>query len=325
MSVTESGHEGSAQPVGEGPVLSVLGEPRCYRAGEAAAAAGISLTRARRYWRALGYPTVADGVVEYTATDIEILRVMARHVADGVVDEPESLRLIRVLSSCIASLVQVQMEIVADRTERPGGVDVPLAGLADRMPEIQQLFGQIWRRQLDGVMYGRDPAGARDERAATGVGFVDIVGFTELSRHRSDIELSRIVARFEYRTTAVVAECGGAVVKTLGDEVLFTAEGAAPLADIATRLLAGFDGDPDIRGLRVGLALGPVVRQLGDIFGTTVNLASRLTRLAMPNTIVADSAMADSLTEHPNFGLVSLPAADIRGIGRIVPVLLRRR
>ncbi|MFC4376172.1 adenylate/guanylate cyclase domain-containing protein [Nocardia halotolerans] len=325
MSVREAGREALIEPAPELPVLSVLGEPRCYRAGEAAAAAGISLTRARRYWRALGYPTVADTVVEYTATDIEILRFMARYVADGVVDEPESLRLIRVISSCIASLVQVQMEIVADRSERPGGVDVPLAELANRVPEIQQLFGQIWRRQLDGVMYGRDPAGAGADRAATGVGFVDIVGFTELSRHRSDVELSRIVARFEYRTTAVVAECGGAVVKTLGDEVLFTAEGAAPLADIATRLLAGFADDPDIGGLRVGLALGPVVRQLGDIFGNTVNLASRLTRLATPNTIVVDPAVAGALTEHLNFGLVSLPAAEIRGIGTVVPALLRRR
>jgi len=74
----------------------------------------------------------------------------------------------------------------------------------------------------------------------------------------------------------------------------------------------------------VGLALGPVVRQLGDVFGTTVNLASRLTRLAEPNTIVADPAMAESLAGHPNFGLQTLPDTDIRGIGRIVPVLLRR-
>lgn len=304
------------------PVQSVLGEPRRYRAGEAAAAAGISLTRARRYWRALGYPTVADGIVEYTASDVDILRFMARFVTDGVVDETESLRLIRVLSSCIASLVQVQMEIVTGRSE--GVADVTLDGLANRVPEIQHLFGQIWRRQLDGVMYTTAPASARDERAPTGVGFVDIVGFTELSRRRSDLELSRIIARFEYRTTAVVAEYGGAVVKTLGDEVLFTTEGAAPLADIATRLLAGFDGDPDIRGLRVGLALGPVVRQLGDVFGTTVNLASRLTRLAVPNTIVVDPAVAESLAGHPNFGLETLPDTDIRGIGRIVPVLLWR-
>lgn len=305
-------------------VLSMLGEPRCYRAAEAAAAAGLSLSRARRYWLALGYPPVGDDVVEYTASDVETLRIVVRHVADGVVDEPESLRLIRVLGRSIANLVQVQREIV-DRRFEPGGTEVAGRGLAHRAPEIEQLFGQILRRQLAEAVRAPDPGTAVGTPSATGVGFVDIVGFTELSRRCTDAELSRIVARFEYRITEIVAECGGAVVKTLGDEVLFSAETAASLADIATRLQAGFAADPDIRGLRIGLALGPVVRQLGDIFGTTVNLASRLTRLAEPNTIVADPATAESLTGHPRFGFSPLAEREIRGIGQILPVVLYRR
>lgn len=71
----------------------------------------------------------------------------------------------------------------------------------------------------------------------------------------------------------------------LGHAILFTVAGAAVIADIVIRLLVAFDGDSRIPRLRIGAAFGPLVRHLGDVFGTTVNLASRRTRLTEPNTI----------------------------------------
>lgn len=66
-------------------------------------------------------------------------------------------------------------------------------------------------------------------------------------RQLSGGELTRIVGRFEFRSTQVIFESGGSVVKTLGDEVLFTAHDAAAVADIATRLIAQFAAHPDFR------------------------------------------------------------------------------
>ncbi|MGW0246195.1 adenylate/guanylate cyclase domain-containing protein [Nocardia goodfellowii] len=306
------------------PIPTVLGEPRCYTAGEVAAAAGISLTRARRYLRALGYPQVGDGVIEFTSADVAVLRMVAAHATEGTLDEPESLRVLRVLSCGIANLAQVQAEIVADQSNREPNAPIRIEELVRRVPEIQWLLGEMWRRQFADALSVFGPA-AEDMPEAIGVGFADIVGFTELSARRSARDLSRIIARFEYRVTEIVADCGGSVVKMLGDEVLFTADSPPLLADLATRLVSAFEAEPDIPGLRVGLAFGPVVRQLGDIFGTTVNLASRLTRLAEPDTIVVAPAVATALDHHPTFEVARRAERDIRGIGPTVPAVLSRR
>ncbi|MBD0322605.1 MAG: adenylate/guanylate cyclase domain-containing protein [Aldersonia sp.] len=303
-------------------------EPACYTAGEAAAAAGVALPRARRYWRALGFPPSADNAVEFTASDVRMLRMMAGYVDEGLLDEPDSLRLTRLLSRAVAQLAKLQVEIVdSHRSHDSSTAPYSAERLAERIPEVHWLLGQMWKRQLGAAAELLDPVdpGRGDVPAETAVGFADIVGFTELSRARSQHELLRTVARFEYLVTDIVSECGGNVIKMLGDEVLFTADSAAAIADVATRLIAKMAGSAEIPALRVGLAWGPVMRQLGDVFGTTVNLASRLTRLAEPNTILVAPSIADALAGHPTFRLTPTSRRDVRGIGTMTPVQLDRR
>ncbi|MCX4090832.1 adenylate/guanylate cyclase domain-containing protein [Nocardia sp. alder85J] len=312
-------------PGDPGPVPPGLGEPLCYTAGEAAAVAGVTEQRARRYWRALGYPQAAPGELEFTASDVELLRLITGYVTDGALDEPESLRLTRILSRAIGYLAQLQMEIVASHRDRSRAVGRDaIEQLVLRMPEAQWVLGQMWRRQVVTAI-GRLHDTAETEMPVAGVGFADIVGFTELSRSYSDIDLKRLIARFEYRATEIVADCGGNVVKMLGDEVLFTTDGAVRLADIATRLSVRFADDSLIPGVRIGLAYGSVLNYLGDVFGTTVNLASRLTALAEPHTVLAAPEVTGELAGDPGFELIPLGTKDIRGIGNIDPAEVRRR
>ncbi|WP_280367473.1 adenylate/guanylate cyclase domain-containing protein [Nocardia wallacei] len=308
------------------PLLPGFGEPLRYSAEDAAAAVGIPLVQARQYWRALGYPTTGDTAVAFGASDVQLLRTISGYVSENVMTEADTLRLTRVLTRAIAHLAHLQVEILASQQARAraGGIDV-VEQMMHRMPEVQRVLGQIWARQLAGAMRAFEADADADPGAAVAVGFADIVDFTELSRHRTDSELTRIVGRFEFRSTQVIFESGGSVVKTLGDEVLFTAHDAAAVADIATRLIAQFAADRDIPGLRVGVALGPVIRYLGDIFGVTVNLASRLTTLADPDTVLAAPAVAEALAAHPGFHLKPLPDTEIRGIGTVAPVLVERQ
>ena len=62
-----------------------------YTAAQAAAAAGVPLARARRYWCALGYPAAGAADLEFTESDIEMLRVMIGFVAEGAVAEPDGV------------------------------------------------------------------------------------------------------------------------------------------------------------------------------------------------------------------------------------------
>ena len=92
---------------------------------------------------------------------------------------------------------------------------------------------------------------------------------------------------------------GGRVVKTLGDEVLFVTDDAAsaPSRWRSTRVEAHEDDD-ELPSVRAGVAHGPVLVRLGDVFGTPVNLASRLTDEARPGTVLVDTVAAAALARR---------------------------
>jgi adenylate cyclase len=76
--------------------------------------------------------------------------------------------------------------------------------------------------------------------------------------------------------------------------------------------------------LRIGLAYGPVLPIMGDVYGTTVNLAARLTAIARPGTIVVDAELADGLGDGPGFELRRIRRRPARGLGMVQPYALRR-
>ena len=78
---------------------------------------------------------------------------------------------------------------------------------------------------------------------------------------------------------------------------------------------------PDVR---VGLAAGRVMPKLGDVFGNTVNRASRLTAIAHPGSVLADEAVAESLHDVSGFALDPLRPRTLRGVGKVEPFLLTR-
>ena len=93
-------------------------------------------------------------------------------------------------------------------------------------------------------------------------------------------QLAVMVQRFEALATDIVTAHGGRVIKTVGDEILFVTIDAAPAAAVALDLVETMAEDDLLPDVRVGMAVGPVLSRLGDVFGTTVNRASRLTSVA---------------------------------------------
>lgn len=157
------------------------------------------------------------------------------------------------------------------------------------------------------------------------VGFADLVGFTSLSQAIEPRELARIVDRFEAVAYEHIPERGGRVVKTIGDEVMFAADDGAVSADIALALAEAYAREADLPGVRVGLASGPTLSWEGDLYGPTVNRASRLVNLARPNTVLVADELGKQLHDDPRFELRHLRPVNLQGIGRERPWVLRRR
>ena len=196
---------------------------------------------------------------------------------------------------------------------------------------MEPLLVHVWRLQLaataDRVI--EDDATLVDAVHLT-VGFGDLVGFTRLSRRLEQRELAAVVERFEEGALDVVTAAGARLVKTLGDEVLWIAERSLSAVDAGLALVDAFAEDEQMPELRVGLATGLVISRMGDVFGTTVNRASRLTSLARPGSVLVDKTTAEEIEEADQAeddGLVvsALWPRPLRGLGLVEPYLVSRR
>jgi adenylate cyclase len=194
---------------------------------------------------------------------------------------------------------------------------------ADAAPEpARDLAGRDESGPADAPPSGRE--GDAERRAVRAVGFADLVSFTRVVRRLSERELAALVQRFEVLTSDVITGHGGRVVKTVGDEVMFAAAPGPPAAAIALDIADALAADELLPDVRVGLSTGPVVNRLGDVFGTTVNRASRLTALAQAGTVLVDIATVHSLAGVPGIEVHQLRGRTLRGLGHVVPWLLRR-
>lgn len=332
----DPGHEEAPEQPGPRPGLSgdphpvLLGHPHEYMRREVSDAVGVSLLSARRFWHALGFPRVGDDDVVFTEADVQALDRVVSLVRAGVLDDDSAMSLTRAMARSADRLAAWQTQLIwemvqdwrqraAAAGEQPEETPVEIAAaeltiqLAD---EMEPLLVYAWRRHLAAAVAQlasqAEPVGA--EQLAV-VGFADMVGFTQTVRHLSERDLGRMVQRFEAVASDTVTAYGGRLVKTLGDEVLFSCREPLDAAGIALNLIDGVHAAGDMPPLRIGLALGPVLSRLGDLFGTTVNRAARLTGLAHPDTILVDSTLARKLHDCEDVRLSPMRPRDLRGLG----------
>jgi adenylate cyclase len=331
----------------------LLGEPRSLRRREVSAGAEVSLLSARKLWHALGFPNVGDDDTAFTDADLQALRSVVGLVREGVFDEPTALSMIRALGRTTGRLAVWQTQLMAEALGDLPAVDAwagPVGAggaspdtnravpdpetaraaalkLTELVDRLEPLLIYAWRRHLTAAI-SRMVADAEPAEDHTGVvrsvGFADLVSFTALVRRLSERQLAQVVQRFEALASDVVTAHGGRVVKTVGDEVLFVTIGTAPAGAIALDLVQAMRDEDFLPDVRVGMAFGQVVSRLGDVFGTTVNRASRLTAVAQPGTVLVDDALAASLATLSGFEMTALRRRTLRGIGRVTPWRLQR-
>ncbi|MFE1292315.1 adenylate/guanylate cyclase domain-containing protein [Streptomyces sp. NPDC058751] len=335
----------------------ILGAERRYTPFQAARSAGVSMELASRFWRAMGFADIGQAKA-LTEADVLALRRLAGLVEAGLLSEAMAVQVARSTGQTTARLAEWQIDsFLEGLTEPPEPgmtrteVTYPLIELL--LPELEEFLVYVWRRQLAAAT-GRVVQAADDEEMVDrrlAVGFADLVGFTRLTRRMEEEELGELVEAFETTAADLVAAHGGRLIKTLGDEVLYAADDAGVAAEIALRLIETMANDETMPELRVGIAFGTVTTRMGDVFGTTVNLASRLTSIAPRDAVLVDGAFAEELTrtgaspaseaeaaeaaaaaekegEEPpsyRFALQPMWQRPVRGLGVIEPWLLARR
>ena len=322
-----------AELIGGEPTLTMV---------ELAERAEVDLATARLFWRAMGFPNVADDAVTFTERDVEALRAMGVLVAGVATDRTTAVSLLRAQSYLADRLVLWQVEALVEDAGRRLKLDDTGARLVvlDHIAEVAGLLeGQLvyaWRRQLAALVERMhvEVAGRTVEESAgdtlplpRALGFVDMVSFTSSSARLSPHELAALVQGFEFTARDVITSHGARVVKTIGDAVLFAADDVTTAARVALALLSAIHARPDLLPVRGSVVWGRVISRSGDVFGPVVNLAARLVDVAPPDTILMDPSTSERLAASPSaaeFRMVQHAPADMPGIGRMTPVELRR-
>ena len=273
----------------------IVGPPR-YSAEELAEAAGFTVDECERLWTELGFPPVDPEVRHFSEADLAVLATLREAQASGIVDAEMTLGGARVLGQALARVAMAQAQNMAafvgdipeDRTEL-GAVTDLLEAMLNR---LDSFLLYVWRRHLAAALIRQT-----DNRPTEVVGFADIVGYTRLTAGRGGDGLPELVARFQQVANSHVTAAGGRVLKVIGDAVMFV----VPEPELAARAALGISraahADDTLHDVRVGLATGPVVEVEGDLYGETVNRASRLVELAFPGTVVVDDPTGIALLE----------------------------
>jgi adenylate cyclase len=323
----------------------LLGRPASMRRREVSEIAGVEPVTARRFWHAMGFQNVEDDEAMFTEADTEALSRVARIIGEGRVDEELALGMTRAFARTADRLAVWQTQLVAESLASPfseelegsdsRSVPEPQVAaeaaelLASLCTQIEPLLVYVWRRHLTNaiarMLADADPAVHSDPSAPIRVvGFADLVSFTSFVRRMSERQLARVVQRFELLASDVITEHGGRVIKTVGDEVLFVHTEAAAASAIALDLVDAMAEDELLPPVRVGLAHGRVVSRLGDVFGMTVNKASRITAVTPSGHVYVDDDMAQVLGAVSGFSAIERRRRMLRGIGVVTLHELRR-
>ena len=134
----------------------------------------------------------------------------------------------------------------------------------------------------------------------TTVLFADVTGSTRLYEAVGDAAASEAIARCVAALRQAVESSGGRVVKTIGDEVMALFQTPDDAATAAARMHISVESLPAVGSsklaVRIGFQTGNVIQRDNDIFGETVNLASRLVEQAMKGQVLTSDETASMLS-----------------------------
>jgi adenylate cyclase len=189
---------------------------------------------------------------------------------------------------------------------------------------MQYVFALHLRQMLrsEAITFQERVAGRGETRRAA-VAFADLVGFTELGQSVDVDELSSVAARLS-RIAGDVVDPPVRLVKTIGDAVMLVAPEPKELVAASLALVERAEETDDFPSIRAGVAFGPAANHVGDWYGSTVNLASRLTARARPGSVLVTTEVKDAVSGD-GYAISSAGPKRLKGIAEPVTTWRVRR
>jgi len=160
----------------------------------------------------------------------------------------------------------------------------------------------------------------RTQRRLAAIMAADVVGYSRLMERDEGGTLAVLKSRRKNVLEPLVARNGGRVFKIAGDGV-FVEFGSAVNAvqcaiDLQNKMAEANDGVPEDRHiiLRIGINLGDVMVEGGDLYGDGVNIAARLEAIADPGGILASGTAHDYVKNKVRVGFEDFGPQTLKNI-----------
>lgn len=273
-----------------------------YTAREVARRTGLPASQMLRIRRLLGLPEPAPEDRVFGEEEVKAAKSISLFLELGL-DEEAIAEITRVLGEGMARLAAATAASFVEAFLEPGDSEDAVAerfsALAEQMvPALDPVLCAAYKQHLaESVrrgMLGRAEreAGAAGRAEEVTVCFVDMVGFTRLGAQIEPQELGSMASRLAGLATDLIVP-PVRLIKTIGDAAMYVSPEPAPLVSVALSLLDAAH-EADLPTLRAGVARGTALERAGDFYGHAVNLASRVTGVARPGSVLCTQEIRDA-------------------------------
>lgn len=150
--------------------------------------------------------------------------------------------------------------------------------------------------------------------------FADLVGFTAFTERVGDDVAADVAVAFQAAARRLAEEHDCEVVKCLGDAVMIHGRSAARVVALALRIARELAHEPWCPPLRMGVHSGTAVRRGGDWYGSTVNVAARLTDAASGGEVLISLTTRELVASSPRMTIADRGARSFKNVGEPVGV-----
>ena len=315
------------------PVERLLAGDKALQPAPDRRGGGSSSTSLRQYRQALGLAVPDPDAEVLGEADLEGAKDTAAIAAAGFSTE-DTLEVTRVLGRGMVRYAEALRTLFAQTFLEPGDSELDLARrLQSQAEELLPLSSrlldnvfllhmqQLLRNDVLGI--AERTSGKVSDTTETAVAFADLVGFTELGETVDVEELGGLAGRLSKLASEVV-EQPVRVVKQIGDAVMLVSPDAAAAVATCLELIERAEGEEGFPPLRAGVSYGPAVNRWGDWFGSTVNVASRLTARARPGAVLVSEAVKEQVGDN-TFAWSSAGEKKLKGLNKPLKTFRPRR
>jgi adenylate cyclase len=315
------------------PAERVIGGEARYTTAEVAQRSGVGEAYLAEMSRAMGLAIPAQDEATYTDSDLAVVSMTPAFRAAGISDE-ELLEVLRALGRGLSQAAETMRAIPLRIALEPGMSEHALSQryaevVSELAPMLAPLIAgllSLHLRQMaqsEAINSAERSGGQLPGSREIAVCFADLVGFTRLGEEIPPEELGHLAVRLEALTSDLV-EAPVRLVKTIGDAVMLVCVEPTPLLDTSLALLDAAEREGEnFPRLRAGMAIGSALSRAGDWFGRPVNLASRITAIARPGSLLAEREVRECAPEGYRWSFAG--ERRLRGVRGVVPLFRARR